>query len=86
MIEMPPSYKAAKKLNRILQQYLSLDNHYTTVNSSTPAQDLTKLSINKKHRLITLDIKDLYVNIPITETINIARTQLLEHNDPEITT
>jgi len=48
-----PSYKAAKKLNRILQQYLSLDNHYTIVNSSTLAQDLTKLSTNKKHRLIT---------------------------------
>jgi len=69
-----PSYKAAKNLNRILQQYLSLDNHYTIVNSSTLAQDLTKLSINKKHRLITLDIKDLYVNIPITETIDIATT------------
>ena len=81
-----PSYKAAKELNRILQQYLSSDNNYTIVNPSTLAQDLTKLSINKKHRLIILDIKDLYVNIPITETIDIARTQLLNHNDPEITT
>ena len=80
-----PSYKAAKKLNRILQQDLSLDNRFTTVNSSTLAQDLTKLNINKKHRLITSDKKDLYVNIPITETIYIARTQLLKH-DPEIIT
>ena len=46
----------------------------------------TKLSINKNHRLITLDIKDLYVNIPIAETIDIARIQLLKHNNPEITT
>ena len=57
-----PSYKAAKKLNRTLQQHLKLDNHYTIVNSTTLAQDLTKLSINKNLRLITLDIKDLYVN------------------------
>ena len=33
-----------------------------------------------------MDIKDLYVNIPITETIDTARTQLLKHTDPEITT
>jgi len=81
-----PSYKAAKRLNKILQQHLNLDNHYTAVNSSTLAQDLTQLNINSKHRLITLDIKDLYVNISITETIDITTTQLLKHNDPETTT
>ena len=39
------------------------------------------MKINNKHRLLTLDIKDLYVNIPIKETINITKTQLLIHND-----
>jgi len=42
------------------------------------AHDLTKLTISDSHRLITLHIKDLYVNIPITETIDIARTDLLK--------
>jgi hypothetical protein len=79
------SYKATKKFNSILQQYLNLDNCYTVVNSSTLAQDLTKLNINKQHGLITLDIKDLYVNIPARETIDIIRLQLLKHNNPEIT-
>jgi len=80
-----PSYKAAKRLNKILQQHLNLDNYYTIVNSSTLAQDLTQLNITNKHRLITLDIKDLYVNIPIAQTIDTATTQLLKHNDPETT-
>jgi hypothetical protein len=53
-----PSYKATKKLNSILQ-YLNLDNCYTITNSSTLAQDLTKLNINKQHRLITLDIRSV---------------------------
>jgi len=44
-----------------------------------------KLNINNKHRLITMDIKDLYVNIPITENIDIITTQLLQLNDPETT-
>ena len=70
-----PSYNAAKKLNKILQGHLNLANQYTVKNSSTLAQDLTHLSINGNHRLIALDIKDLYVNIPITEAIDITTTQ-----------
>jgi len=80
-----PSYKAAKRLNKILQQRLNLGNQYTVVNSVTLAQDLMKLYINNKHRLITMDIEDLYVNILITEPVDITTTQLLQHNDPETT-
>jgi hypothetical protein len=43
------------------------------------------MKINNKHRLLTLDIKDLYVNIQIKETINITKTQLLMHNDKHTT-
>jgi hypothetical protein len=60
-----PSYKVAKKLNGILKQHLNLDNLYTVNNSAQLAHALTKLNIHGNHRLITLDIKDLYVNIPI---------------------
>jgi len=80
-----PSYKAAKRLNKILQQRLNLGNQYTVVNSVTLVKDLTKISISNKHRLITMDIKDLYVNIPIAETTDITTKQLLQHNDPETT-
>jgi hypothetical protein len=41
--------------------------------------------INDNHRLITLDIKDLYVSIPIDETVRTTRTQLLKHNDQQTT-
>jgi hypothetical protein len=41
--------------------------------------------MHKNHRLITFDIKDLYVNIPITETLNIVKTKLLQNNDTQIT-
>ena len=65
---------------------MNLANHNTIINSTNLALDLIKFNINKNHRLITLDIKDLYVNIPISETIDITRIQLLKHNSPEITT
>ena len=62
-----------------------MDNNYTIDNWTKLAHDLTKLTISDSHRLITLDIKDLYVNIPTTETIDIARMQLLKHNNKNIT-
>jgi len=62
-----------------------MDNNYTIDNSTKLAYDLTKLTISDSHRLITLDIKEIYVNIPITETIDIARTHLQKHNNKNIT-
>jgi hypothetical protein len=62
-----------------------MDNHYTIDNSTKLAHDLTELTISDSHRLITLDIKDLYINIPITENTDIARAQLLKHNNKNIT-
>ena len=64
-----PAYKTAKKLSNILNQHLNLNNYYTINNSTDLANNLTRLKINENHRLINLDIKDLYVNIPIDETI-----------------
>jgi len=76
-----PSYKIAKKLNNILKQHLNLDNSYTVENSTKLANDLVKITLKDSYSLITLDIKDLYVNIPIQETIQTTRSQLLKHND-----
>jgi len=61
-----------------------MNNHYNIVNSSILTNDLTKLKINENHTMITFDIKDLYVNIAIGETINIIKTKLLQNN-PQIT-
>jgi hypothetical protein len=71
----------AKKLN----DYLKLKNCYNVKNSRTLANNLVKLKMHKSFRMITFDIKDLYVNIPIHETLNITSTLLLEHNDGYIT-
>jgi len=69
-----PAYKLTKHLAKILNQYIMLNNHYTVTNSTNLANDLTKLEIHKNHRMITLDIKDLYINIPIDETLTYVLT------------
>ena len=80
-----PTHKTARRLNTILSKHLHLENHYNTINSSTLANELVNLKINNHHRLLTFDIKDLYVNIPIQETLDITEAQLNAHNDQKTT-
>lgn len=63
--------KFAKFLNKWLTNTLQLQNIYVTNNSTQPAHDLTE-----SNRMVTFDIKDLYVNIPIDETVNITKILL----------
>ena len=63
-----------------MKQHLNLGNSYTVENSTKLANDLAKTTLKDSYSLITLDIKDLYV-IPIQETLQTARIQLLKHND-----
>jgi hypothetical protein len=74
-----PGYKLVKHLASILNQYIMLHNQYITMNSHNLANDLTKLKINENHNMVTFDIKDLYVNIPVTETLNIIKAKLSQH-------
>jgi hypothetical protein len=81
-----PTYKIAKLLLNKLHEHLHLKYHYIVKDSVSLANDLTKLKINEHHRMITFDIKDLYVNIPITETLVITKQLLSERNEEQITT
>jgi hypothetical protein len=78
------AYKLAKHLTKMLNQYITLHNQYIVTNSTNLASDLTKLEVHENHNLITFDIKDVYINIPITETLNIVKTKFLQNNDTHI--
>jgi hypothetical protein len=80
-----PAYKLARHLTKILDQYISLNNYFNVTNSTNLANDLTKLEIDENHRMICFDIKDLYVSVPIDETLNIVKTKLLQSNNIQIT-
>ena len=75
-----PAYKISKLLVNRLNNLLNLRNHYIVKDSTALANDLTKMKLEENHR-ITLDINDLYVNIPIREALRIAKTLLLENNN-----
>ena len=71
-----PANKISKLLVNRLNNLLNLRSHCIVNDSTALASDLTKMKLDENHRMITLDIKDLYVNIPIQETLRIAKTLL----------
>ena len=80
-----PTYKLAKHFVKLLNKHITLNNQYNVRNSTSLVADLVKLNLSKDHQLITYDIKDLDVNIPIEETLTITKSMLLKKNDAHVT-
>jgi len=60
-----PSYKPARYVNKRIQDLLKLPYTYNTQNSQEIVEELLKLQIHENIRIITFDVKDMYVNLPI---------------------
>jgi len=80
-----PSYKAAKFLNKKLQKLICLPNTYTIKNSLELATDLNNIQINENNKIITLDIKDLYVTLPTKNILLITEFWLNKGNQDQVT-
>jgi hypothetical protein len=80
-----PTYKIAKHLTKIFDNFLNLNNHYNVSKSTDLATALVKLNVNENHRLITFDIMDLFLNIPKPKTLQITKSLLLKNNTPDVT-
>ena len=61
-----------KSLNTSIKGLINLPYMYTTKNSYEIALELNNIQISKHNRMIILDIKDLYVNLPIQNILNIT--------------
>jgi len=59
-----PSYKIATFLNQKLLCLIDIPNVFNAKNSQEVARDLQNIPVNDNYRTISLDIKDLYVNLP----------------------
>jgi hypothetical protein len=80
-----PTYKVAKHLTKMLDNFLTFNNYYDVTNSTDLATVLDKLHVNENHRLMAFEIQDLFVNIPIQETLKITKSLLLKNNNPNVT-
>ena len=80
-----PSYKLAKYLNTRLNNSINLPYTYTNKNSYEIAQEVNNIQISKHNRMITPDIKNFYVKLPIQNILNITKFWLNKHNINTIT-
>jgi len=75
-----PSYKLAKMFTGILKSYIPLPNIYNVQNSVQLMRDLSDIPFVPGRKLASLDISDLYTNIPTEDIINIISNLCKAHN------
>jgi hypothetical protein len=75
-----PAYKLAKYMNKRLKDLINLPYTYNVQNSREIANELANLTINENMRIITLDIKDMYVNLPTAGIVDATRFWLDKNN------
>jgi len=76
-----PSYKTAKLLNKKLLSLVNLPDTFITKNLNEVAQDLHNIQRHSNNRLISLDIKDLFTNLPIKNILHTTTFWLSKNND-----
>ena len=64
-----PAYRLAKFLNKSLNQMIKLPYTYALKNTLEIALELSGPHISSQYRLVTFDIKDIYVKLPIQDII-----------------
>jgi hypothetical protein len=70
---LAPSYKIAKFINKKQNSLLCLPYTYNTKNLQEITNELNRLQIDKQMKVITLDIKDLFVSLPIQGILTTAK-------------
>ena len=73
-----PSYKISKKLNNIIKNNLKIDKNYSIKNNIEFVNKIKNLELRPDYKLVTFDIKSMYTNIPIEETIEILNTRIVK--------
>jgi hypothetical protein len=65
-----PAYKLAKHIAKLLHNDLQLPYTYNIQDSKTLITELKTIQIDRNTRICSLNIKNMYTNIPRTETTN----------------
>ena len=73
-----PAYKAAKKLGRVIKAGIKLEENYSLKNTYEFFGKTRNLRVSSSHRMCSLDITNLYTNVPVDETLVILERILKE--------
>jgi hypothetical protein len=75
-----PAYRLAKKLERIIKTEVRLENNHSLKNSLHLIENIKNINVDQRHTLASLDITNLYTNIPVDETLIILQNNLENHS------
>jgi 23S rRNA U2552 (ribose-2'-O)-methylase RlmE/FtsJ len=77
-----PTHKVTKHIYRKVKDAINLKYEYNIKNTGQFAENLCKLELSPEYKLLTMDIKDLYVKIPKNHALNITN-KLLKNNQAD---
>jgi hypothetical protein len=75
-----PIYKLVKALSKILHNKLELPNAFNVTNSRSLSQELASKKGDEHTQLCSLDIENMYTNIPISDLPNIISSIITRNN------
>ena len=71
-----PNYKIAKKLQQIIKDSIKLENIHNVKNTFEFINKIKDMEITPSYKLVSMDIVNLYTNIPVLETLKILKVNL----------
>jgi len=75
-----PSYKLARMLTDILKTHIPMPNVYNVQNSTQLMNDISQIPFVPELKLASLDISNMYTNIPTKDLISIFNNICKNHN------
>jgi len=75
-----PSYKLARMLTDILKTHIPVPNVYNVQNSTQLMNDISQIPFVPELKLASLDISNMYTNIPTKDLISIIKNICKNHN------
>jgi hypothetical protein len=75
-----PSHRLARMLTDILKTHIPLPNVYNVQNSTQLMNDISQIPFVPELKLASLDISNVYTNIPTKDLINIINNICKNHN------
>ena len=72
-----PSYRLAAKLERVIKAGIVWEENYSLKNTYDFINNSKDLKLSSSHKLASLDVVNMYTNIPVEETIKIVEEYLI---------
>ena len=74
-----PSYRASKDVSKLLTQLYEIAISYNIENSKKVIEKLQTIEVTENTKLMSFDVKDVFTNILITETIELIKNNSLNN-------